>query len=101
MKCISNRINGDGVPLNGSCRLHGHSNENINGDVKEVCSTTYIRIMMRNNIQEKRRSSFCKSGHLCPEIYKALDVILFIAEHKKSQEESNKVIFLSKNKVAV
>ena len=100
MKCFPHRINGDGLPLNGSCRLHGHSNENINGDVKEVCNTTNTCIIMRNDIQEKRSSSFCKPGHLCPEIYKALDGILFIAEHKKSQEESNKVIFLSKNKVA-
>ena len=80
---------------------HGHSTENINGNVKEVCYTTYIRIILRNNNQEKRSSNFWKPGHLCPEVYKALDGILFIAEHKKSQEESNKVIFLSKNKVAV
>ena len=33
----------------------------------------------------------CKPGHLCPEIYKALDGILFIAETKKSQEEKMRV----------
>ena len=32
-----------------------------------------------------------KQGHICPEIYKALDGILFIAEHKKRNEESTKV----------
>ena len=47
----------------------------------------------QSSIQEKIfPPSLCKPGHLCPEIYKALDGILFIAEHKKSQEESNKVI---------
>jgi len=70
------KINGDGYPLNGSCKLHAHSNGNINRDVKE----------------DKRSISFCKPGHLCPEIYKALDGILFIAEHKKNEEESNKII---------
>ena len=66
-KCILCRINGDGLQLNGSGMLHGLSNENINGDVKEVCYTTYIRIMMEKRIQEKRSSSFCKPVHLCPE----------------------------------
>jgi len=70
------RKNGDVTELNGSCKLHGHSKENVNGKVKE----------------EKKRVSFCNPGHLCPEIYKALDGILFIAEQKKSQEESNKII---------
>ena len=32
-----------------------------------------------------------KPGHLCPEIYKALDGILFIAETKKNQEEKMRV----------
>ena len=51
MKCIPHRINGAGWPIDGSCRLRGHSNENINEDVKEVCYTTYIRIMMRQKVQ--------------------------------------------------
>ena len=33
----------------------------------------------------------CKPGHLCPEIYKALDGILFIAETKKQHEEKMRV----------
>jgi len=69
------KLNGDSSSLNGNCKLHGHSSENVNGDIKKETKT-----------------NFCKPGHLCPEIYKALDGILFIAEHKKSQEESNKII---------
>ena len=37
------------------------------------------------------RQASCKPGHLCPEIYKALDGILFIAETKKQQEEKMRV----------
>lgn len=33
-----------------------------------------------------------ETHHLCPEILKALDGILFIAEHKKKDEESTKII---------
>ena len=57
--------------------------------IKIICPPRW-----QSSIQDKIfPPSLCKPGHLCPEIYKALDGILFIAEHKKSQEESNKVIF--------
>ena len=39
----------------------------------------------------QERLTGCESHHLCPEILKALDGILFIAEHKKKDEESTKV----------
>ena len=92
MNVVLFRINGEGYTLNGSCKLHAHSNGNINRDVKEVGDRiTEIDYCYVNIIQDKRSISFCKPGHLYPEIYKALDGILFIAEHKKNEEESNKV----------
>ena len=92
MNVVLLRINGEGYSLNGSCKLHAHSNGNINRDVKEVGDRiTEMKYCYVNIIQDKRSISFCKPGHLCPEIYKALDGILFIAEHKKNEEESNKV----------
>jgi len=71
------KINGDTYSLNGSCKIHGNSKDNINLNHKK-------------SVPSER--SGCKPGHLCPEIYKALDGILFIAETKKSQEEKMRII---------
>lgn len=64
-------FNGEAFQLNGSCKIHGNSKESVRDDV---------------------RKAPCKPGHLCPEIYKALDGILFIAETKKQQEEKMRII---------
>merc|ERR550532_3567311 len=68
--------------LNGSCRVHGRSKESLPGlNEKEEKEPLTSGV---NSCQE--------AHHLCPEILKALDGILFIAEHKKKDEESTKII---------
>jgi len=74
-----NKLDLSSTGLNGSCRIHGHSKENVQEDNKEE----------KEPLTERR----CREEHhLCPEILKALDGILFIAEHKKKDEESTKII---------
>ncbi|XP_023323772.1 acetylcholine receptor subunit alpha-like [Eurytemora carolleeae] len=65
----------EGYPLNGGCKVHGRSTENIYPEYTKL----------DQEIEENSR-------RLCPEIYKALEGILFIAEHKKRMEESTKII---------
>ena len=61
--------------LNGSCKIHGTSSDNVHMEARH----------------ESSGKGCGKPGHLCPEIYKALDGILFIAETKKNQEEKMRV----------
>jgi len=66
------RLNGRSLPLNGTCKVHGNSGENIKS--------------------EKDNNAGGKPSNICPEILKALDGILFIAEHKKKDEKATKIL---------
>ena len=99
------RINGGtSFKLNGSCKIHGNSKDSVNADPTQkvfIFPAEWFRASSSENhfldkhiilsSQPRAQGSKCKPGHLCPEIYKALDGILFIAETKKSQEEKMRV----------
>jgi len=70
-------VHRDPYPVNGGCKVHGHSSmENLFPQLAHL----------------KEDKDELKARQLCPEIYKALEGILFIAEHKKRSEESTKII---------
>ena len=90
---INPRINGEALPLTGSCKIHGNSKESLTQDMRKVWYF-YCWEKFPSNIwphQCGTSGTGCKPGHLCPEIYKALDGILFIAETKKQHEEKMRV----------
>lgn len=68
----ASRLDGENFPLNGSCKVHGNSRENLK--------------------TEKEHKSRSKPSNICPEILKALDGILYIAEHKKKDEKATKIL---------
>ncbi|CAB4067770.1 CHRNN [Lepeophtheirus salmonis] len=89
-----------GLPLNGSCRLHGQSADHLplRSNNQQPGSPTADSEMGEN---WKHSSSNNNNNHLnktnnrisdvCPEVSKALSGVMLIAEQKKRLEESTKV----------
>ena len=104
-----------GLPLNGNCRIHSQSNDNLH----RRFSTYLSSLTMDNAMSQKTGQTTTgdaespegvRGSHpfgtyasdfepppgaslLCPEVSKALSGVLLIAEQKKRNEECTKVYF--------
>ena len=72
----------EGINLGSSCRIHG--------------TPTSTPAPSQQMPTEESVDALCKSlhhWHHCPELYKAIEGIRFIADHTKREEDSNRVRF--------
>ena len=87
------------LPLNGGCRVHGHSHEFLPGISGNDNTHRYSGKSNRDNngqefnfLSPPRCHKATHHNQLCPEVSKALAGVMLIAEQKKRMEESIKVI---------
>ena len=111
-------MNYGGLPLNGSCRIHSQSNDNLHRRFSTYLSSLTMESPHTANMSQKTGQTTTGVGAspeggrpsthpygtyasdfelppganlLCPEVSKALSGILLIAEQKKRNEECTKV----------
>ena len=110
-------MNYGGLPLNGSCRIHSQSNDNLHHRFSTYLSSLTMESPHTGNVSQKTGQTTTggggspegvRSAHpfgtyqsdfdlppgaslLCPEVSKALSGVLLIAEQKKRNEECTKV----------
>lgn len=72
----------EAASLGSACKIHGSG----------LISPLTSQLLTRDTVETLYKT--LKNWHYCPELYKAIEAISFIADHTQREDDSNKVNFL-------